>query len=565
MLDALYRPRSLPVLLATSFVLASLLALWTLPLGFTLGTGAFWDAPSSIPFRGPPYDITQGLVGYIAFQRAPWGWPLLHVPTLVPPGGLNIFWLDAQPLVALLGKIAYSVTGVPVNLLGLFAFACLVLPGVAMICVLAQAGQRHLAGALAATVLAGAAPIMWFRWGNLSQQAHFLVIFALALYLPSRHGTRLPHYALLWFLLLTIASLVNFYLFAMSTGIWVATLAQRVFNRRGALPAVAAEAVGIVGGVAAVLWAMGVLGAELGHSGTPGFGLYSMNLASPFVPQFSGVFPWLAQVRIGMPYQFEGFAYFGFGMLLVLSFSLRHIIAWLKEDGRGHLALLLVMVGFLLFALSHRIYLGTMALVELPLPDHWVALLGTYRSSGRFFWPVTYALTAAGLVLILRNLSPRLSFRVLLIACVLQLIDIQPLRQALAASAAQSRADTTQRARIGEFVRASEGVRVYPTWYCIEEEMEAGRIPFERRDEIHLPDLDIQLAAARSGRSTNSVYVARLPTDCAAERRAQAEPLQPGIGYFYRLGFIPSPAQLGGSQVADRCQAVGAMTYCAVP
>lgn len=565
MLDALYRPRSLPVLLVVSFALASLLALWALPVGFILGTGAFWDAPSSIPFRGPPYDITQGLVGYIAFQRMPWGWPLLHVPTLVPPDGLNIFWLDAQPLVALLGKIAFSLTGVPVNLLGVFGFSCLVLPGVAMTCVLAQAGQRHVAGALAATVLAVAAPIMWFRWGNLSQQAHFLVIFALALYLPGRRGERPLHYALLWFVLLTSAALVNFYLFAMAGGIWVATLAQRVFDRRPTLPAVIVEAVGIVSGVAVILWVMGVLGAELGHSGTPGFGLYSMNLASPFVPQFSGVFPWLAQVRIGMPYQFEGFAYLGFGMLLVLSFSLRHIIAWLKADGRAHLALVLVLLGFVLFALSHRVYLGTTALVELPLPDHWVAFLGTYRSSGRFFWPITYALTAAGLVLILRNLSPRLSFRVLVIACLLQLIDIQPLRQALAASAAQGRADTTQRARIGELVRASHGVRVYPSWYCIEEEMEAGRIPFERRDEIHLPDLDIQLAAARSGRSTNSVYVARIPTDCAAERRMQAEPLRPGIAYFYRLGFTPDPAQLAGAMPADRCQVVGAMTYCAVP
>ena len=197
LLAVLYRERPLPLLWAVSFLLASAFVFTALPLTFVLGTSPFWDAPSGIPFRGPPYDVSDTLIGYIGLLHAPWGWPLLLVPHLVPPDGTNIFWLDAVPAVSILGKLLVSLTGYEINILGLYQFLCLALPGVAMTTVLAVGGQRNLIAAIAATILTCATPFLWFRWGNPALHAHFLVVFALALYLASHAPPRPARHAAL--------------------------------------------------------------------------------------------------------------------------------------------------------------------------------------------------------------------------------------------------------------------------------------------------------------------------------------------------------------------------------
>ena len=232
----LHRERPVAILLLVSFLLASALVLTALPVGFVLGTSVFWDAPSGIPFRGPPYDVSQALIGYTGFLRAPWGWPLLQVPLLVPPDGTNIFWLDAVPSVALLGKMLFSLTGWNINLLGVYHFACLVLPGVAMTCVLAVAGQRTLLAAIGATIFAGAAPFLWFRWGNPPHPAHFLVVFAIALYLASHRGERPLAHGALWLALLTISLLTNLYLFVMVGGFTAALALARMSDLIATVP-----------------------------------------------------------------------------------------------------------------------------------------------------------------------------------------------------------------------------------------------------------------------------------------------------------------------------------------
>lgn len=147
------------------------------------------------------------------------------MPLLGAPGGTNIALIDAIPLVALLGKIWFSLSGQSLNFLGFFALACFTLPGPAMPILLAEAGERNLAALIAGSVLAVASPYLLFRWGHLALCAQFLLPLALALYLRELRepGWRI---AMAWFALLAAAILIHPYLYAMVAPIWAAALLQ---------------------------------------------------------------------------------------------------------------------------------------------------------------------------------------------------------------------------------------------------------------------------------------------------------------------------------------------------
>jgi hypothetical protein len=93
------------------------------------GGGVFWDFPRGTMIFAHA-DMANTLAGYLYFvQGGPWGWPLLQVALLDAPGGTNIALVDVIPLVALLGKIWFSLSGQRLNFLGFFALACFALPG----------------------------------------------------------------------------------------------------------------------------------------------------------------------------------------------------------------------------------------------------------------------------------------------------------------------------------------------------------------------------------------------------------------------------------------------------
>jgi len=559
----LARDRATGVLLLASLVLASVWVLSALPADFVLGTGPYWVSPSGGSHVAVPEDANQVLVAYQGFQRAPWAWPLLRNPNLAPPTGVNIFWMDAAPWVSLLGKLVFTLTGQAVNLLGAFVVLCLVLPGVALTGLVAALGQRSLAAMLAATALGCATPYLWFRWGHIPHSAHVLPILALWLYVADAARGR---FSLLWPVLLVLALLTNVYLFVMAGGIWAASLARGWWA--GALPLPRALGHGALGFgcVLATMVVTGILGPELGSAGADGYGLLSLNLLSPIVPQYSGVIPALRAFRVGNRGQVEGFAWLGMGALLLLLAAVPALPGRLRGLVREHWPLLLLFAGFLAFAVSNQVYVASHRILYVPLSEQMVEILGTFRSGGRFFWPVGYMLMAGAVALVARRYTPRIAVPLLLAAALLQLADIMPLRRAVAASAAVEREGGETRRRIQALLATPGEVIVYPSWMCVEHAAKAGTISGAEREAIQRVGIDIQLAAARAGRKINSVYAARQAwPDCAAEEAAMRATLRHGAHYFYVPDFNPAPAQLPGQGIARVCTLGEGFRHCRVP
>jgi hypothetical protein len=519
-----------------------LFAFWLFPADFILGIGPRWAAPGD-------NDVKQNIIGMRYFLADEWRFPLFQTQLVAPPVGINIIYTDSIPLFALIAKLLQPLFPEPVNYFGIWYFLTYVLQGIAAVFLLRSLGINGLLPNLAGTIIALSFPAFLYRVGNAALCGHFLVMFALGLCFQSaRHQA----FGTLWVwlaLLCWLALLVHAYLFVIVFGVFLATVAQESFSSRAGFRRSIVPGTVVVGTSALLMWVSGYFhGAGTGGAG--GFGKYSMNVLSPWVPQRSGLFSTMDRIIDGTGGQSDGFNYLGFGVLLLLAMALWSSRSEIASALWRYWGLVLLLLGLTLLSLSHRVFIGEWqvlrvganpssfhlgfgvllllatalwrsrseivsalwrywALVLLLLGltllalAHWVLLgewdvlkivLEQFRSSGRLFWPVGYTLMAAALVITLKLRRP-LNLALVLAAAVLQFVDAGPLRDKVAATVRSAAPFNIPADPWRALIAAHERLTVVPSFDC------AGY--FNR----HV--LDLVFHASSSATPVNTAYLAR--------------------------------------------------------
>ena len=126
---------------------------------FVTGRHAFWQFPQGT-IGGSGADMVTELVGYLYYVQSPWRLPLFYVSALGAPFGTNIMFTGSVPIIALIGKLVYSLTGATINLYGGYLFLCFVLPGMMMTALLIAAKVRYALAAVVAAIFANAMPAL---------------------------------------------------------------------------------------------------------------------------------------------------------------------------------------------------------------------------------------------------------------------------------------------------------------------------------------------------------------------------------------------------------------------
>jgi hypothetical protein len=447
------------------------------------GTGPFWSAPN-YP------DMQQHLSAARYFLHDSWRFPIFLTKLIMPPDGVSVVFLDVNPLLALIAKLWFKLTGFTVNYFGPWIALCYALQGAAFLYLCRSLGLRGLAPAIVCTVIALSVPEFLYRYFHLNLLGQFLITFQLGFYFRAVRGGR--HRAMSW-RALTLALttiLIHFYLFAMVAGIYAALLAEYAFARRGEIRVVLAHCAIFLIGAAALLAASGYLH---GDSGSTGFGYFSMNILSPFVPQDSGVLPFMHDMIDGTGGQYEGFNYLGLGILALFVIALV-LYRWdLKALAVRYRFLLLVLLAFTAFAVSLNPMVGDIALLHpfahvtdaappaavtaLAAAPHPAGLaeklhdlifypLQQFRSSGRFFWPVGYLMAAFGIVGVWRRLPGPTGLGVLTVAALLQFADTGPLRREMSAAIRTPTATPVGADPWVKLIAAHREITVLPSMDC---------------------------------------------------------------------------------------------------
>ena len=445
-------------------------------------------------------DMQVVLAAYYYFVQNPWQLPLFYVPALGAPTGTNVIFADVVPVMALVDRLIHSSTGVIVNPYGIFLFLCFVLPGVMMTLVLIEAKTRCALAAVIGAIFADTMPALLWRWGDIALEAQFLLIGALALYLFSLQKRHSGAVAAAWIGVLCLSYLTNVYLFAMVGAVWLCALVQRRLDRLATTPEALATGIATVAPVAILT----AIGGQFGKGGGLPFaeyGHYSMNVVSPFVPQASGIYPGMQGIIDATGGQYEGFNYLGLGLLLASIFALPAEASWLSRNARRHATLLIACAAMTAFAISHRVFIGRWLILALPMPPYVSSLLGIFRSSGRFFWLIGYAQIVLVVVLAFRRPRPGVAL-CLLGAAILQLCDVQPLREHIVGSiAAGAGAEELDENEMSRLVSGASRIEVVPSFQCSESVRQIRA------------NMQLMIAAARADVPTNTVYLARQSYD----------------------------------------------------
>ena len=491
----------MPWLLSLLIGIAAALSLFPWPV--LAGTAPYWKYPRGI-FGSAYSDMATSTAGYYAFVRDTWHWPLFET-TGLGNVGTNVILTDSIPCVSLVGRLLYQATGRVVPLFGPWTGMCVVGQALAATGLVRSLGARGWMPAAAAAALAVSLPAFLGRWGHVSLFAQALVPLALTFYVRLQATPRpKPAWVIAQSLLLCVAGLMTFpYFFPMMAGLCVAAILQAATDNRLTRRATVFVLASLVAGLFAIMGVMGFWAFGTDFAAT-GFGYYSMNLLSPFIPLGglkAGGLDIPADATGG---QYEGSIYFGAGLLILTILCFRQLAATVAAGARRHIWLLLAVVAFSCWALSNRVYAGRLLLFSMPVPDALRHAFGVFRSTGRFAWIGLYLVTALAIVAMSRR---RLGGPVLLLLAGLQWIEAEPVRREIRASVAGPTVPLLDRAAWEALLPTIDRLIVDPPHDCVQEG------PHSLRRE--LASVELELMAAEAGVWTNTVYAGRVTRDCS--------------------------------------------------
>lgn len=389
--------------------------------------------PTNIAWLAKAPDLQTYYIGWAYFKQSPWTFPLGLNPKYGLELATSIVYSDSNPLFAILFKLITYRNNTIFQYFGFWIFCCFILQTVTawkLSCI----ATKSITARISFSILAVFSPTFLYRTGeHINLISHFLILISLYLCL----APNLKRREVYWALTLAAAAAIHGYILGMTLLLWLSDLAGRVSYTKRITARAVLEFVLVLLLLALVTWQAGYfVGAR---ADAAGFGFFRMNLASPFSPQAKAGEVWsyfMPTAEIG-PGDYEGFSYFGSGVLALLAVTLFATRGQLIVRARSMLGqqapfLPIALLFLLLFAISLNI--GVSKYNIIPNFDKYFGFGShMFRASGRFFWPVYYFILLYILYLACQTRLFTLHPWLLLPFALLQIVDTSagwlPIRQ----------------------------------------------------------------------------------------------------------------------------------------
>ncbi|MGE3974230.1 MAG: DUF6311 domain-containing protein [Bdellovibrionales bacterium] len=366
------------------------------------------------------HDGMNHYLGWLFFRQEPWGFPLGQIHNFIHPIGTTVIQMDSIPVMAFFFKTFHPWLPVRFQYFGLWHFLIWALQGYAGLKI-AEHLQATTVQKFLIIFLFMWSSIIFFRTDHHSLTAQFCLVISIYYYMETQKG-RGP---LFGSMLLTLAfiSLAHPYLVAMTLPLYFATYLRAFLDHPQKKWKYIFEFTGFLTIVGFCFWQIGIFGVK--DPGDLGFGSLSSDLLTYFNSLYTSSI--LPRLRTGWG-QYEGYAYLGLGMIVLFFIQIGWLLSrkeHLKKIFKRAWPFVIIQLLIWIFSLSNIITFGGNPILNLDfIYSHLGSIPGTFRSSGRFSWPLFYFIYFVLIWSVLRRWSTQKATAILFAVALLQVIDI---------------------------------------------------------------------------------------------------------------------------------------------
>ena len=368
-------------------------------------------------------DPLQHYTGWVFFRHTPWLFPLGLNPNFGMDIGTSIVFSDSIPLFAIFFKAFTSVLSEPFQYFGYWVLTCFIFQAVFASMLIKLLSKNWLIISLASGIFIFS-PIMLYRlaW-HMSLMGQFLILAGFYLNFRPLQNKRI----MLWALLLSITTLVHFYLLVMVLCLWLASLFDQFFIQKNINVIKFFKELGTVFFcIFITAWLAGYFAVTGKSIEAIGYGISQVNLLALFDPMgWSYLLKWIPQTT-GI---YEGFNYFGAGAIWIFIFAVisvcmqkRYFYINLVSLVYRHIFLIAFLFFMFLFAVTNNVKIGNLSFT-FPISESLLSICSILRASSRMFWPVLYFLMLAIIYFVIKGYRTNTAIAILLVGFSLQAID----------------------------------------------------------------------------------------------------------------------------------------------
>ena len=338
-------------------------------------------------------DLMQHYLGWEFFRKSDWMFPLGMTDQLGYPNATSVIFTDSIPIFAVFFKLFASLMPERFQYFGIWGILCFMLQGFVaakILQVYIEKKWQIVAGCLIFLL----SPTMLFRmYMHTALASQWLIL--IAIYLCAVHKEnykKIKKTSLQWGILGFLIPGIHLYFTPMCGVLLVGYIVYSCLCDKKKVVKYAMPLVTFFVGLGASVFLLGGF-SSAASAGTSNLGVHSFNLNGFFNAMgYSRILKGLDTYTNG---QYEGFAYIGLGVLILLVVSVIYYIEQLirkciKIDIWKWLITGGVMLCLTILATSRIISFGSHLLIELPDIDMIMKYWGVFGSSGRLIWPVYY-------------------------------------------------------------------------------------------------------------------------------------------------------------------------------
>lgn len=369
-------------------------------------------------------DLTQHYVGWLFYRESPLTFPLGLIENLVYPNKISIIFMDSIPLFAIFFRFFEGILPETFQYFGIWIMLCLVLQGGFAALILRKLTNSKLAAIVGSVFFLFSTVMLHNFLTQDSLAGHWIILVNFVLWIYRDKIKNFKIKLLLYSLLAGMCILIHTYFIVMVGIISFFSLAYELFSKDSELNFKQFFIILISMVIVAIIISF-LLGAfsngENIISGNALWNVYSTPLNSFFrsTSEMGGshIFK-----NHDIYCEFEGYAYLGFGVILLLVIS----VGLLLKYKRINWCIVSMCMVFFLMALGTSIKWNNDVIFFIELPDiEWLQnFCGMFRANGRFIWPTFYVVMLFPMFYIYKYIKKPIANIILICCLIIQIFDL---------------------------------------------------------------------------------------------------------------------------------------------